>query len=162
MLCTYCNTEFEVPSTVQGNLSSYGGVARIATPCCQQPFKITIGYTFIGNAFKSSSDTDDWGVPYKRDSLVGKYCLIKYDINHTHGVVCEIVEDVETDIRVKEFNNSLFRKSSILFIGSKEEIEIIATEHSKIEEVIKTQKEEIANLFQAWFKNFEKFKYSLE
>lgn len=95
-------------------------------------------------------------------NLVGKYCLIKYDINHTHGVVCEIIENGETYVRVKEFNNSLFRKSSILFIGSKEEIEIIATEHAKIEEVIKNQKEEIANLFQAWFKNFEKFKYSLE
>lgn len=66
MKCLYCGEHIDI-GIAEHNVLSYGGVVRIASPCCGKP--IGVKRRMILDYFITShdSDTDDWGTAYVKE-----------------------------------------------------------------------------------------------
>ena len=63
--CPYCKKDMRVDMAV-ANVQNYGGVARVATPCCKKPVAVTRTMSFQVRPFSTDEATDSWGHEYSK------------------------------------------------------------------------------------------------
>ena len=66
MNCVYCGDFIDI-SIAEYNVLNYGGVARVASPCCGKPIGVKRVVRLEYFQTIATSDEDDWGKPYSKD-----------------------------------------------------------------------------------------------
>lgn len=161
MSCPYCGSEIYVSDNVLENIFQYKTTPLVSTLCCSRPIRLKSELVFKSCIVNTNKLEDDWGTPFKRESLLGKYILLKSDEYYTSGTVYEITEDNPLNDWIKA-GLLCFNRKSILFIGTKEEMKLISKKHLDVLKIIKERnrknREDLKDLLD-YFSNFNYSKY---
>lgn len=160
MPCPYCGAEEYIPEVVEGNVLAYRGTPLSATLCCKKPIRVSSVVSIKAEPVQTFKTEDDWGTPFQTESLVNKYILVKYDYNITTGTVHKVIEDDRRNGWVKvDSSASSFNRHAILFVGTKEEMEMLSKEHAAILKNIELRKQATDLEFKRFLDSNHSFKY---
>ena len=159
-LCPYCGEKNYLNNIVYTKLLSSPCSALIATECCRQPITMSVSVQFEEPIkTPTSRHTDDLGTPFNRKGLHGKYILIKYGYHYTTGCVHLVVKDNPDETWIHTESNMRFHRSSVLFSGTREQIDLIAQEHKDLVSDYERVTRELNNNLNIWLTKHEEFKY---
>lgn len=158
MPCPYCDSKDFLNLVAAGIVFNNLKPIIVATLCCQQPIRVSSKITLVTDKVITDKLVDDFDKPFKcYDSLVGKYVLLRNDINLTTGIIYQVLSEDRVKQVIQVVNcNSLFKRESVLLSGTKEELESALAKYQLIVKTIEDNRGNELFLLMTWLSNHQK------